>query len=92
MSIGSADRLQHPTENQAKTDDWIVDDARRCRGLLFGMLAGIAMGIEQDFAPAPAQAHLDLVSTWSAACCRRNKPPQDSALASARASALAVTF
>ena len=29
--------------------------------LLFGMVAGIAMGIEQDFALAPAHAHLNLV-------------------------------
>lgn len=29
--------------------------------LLVGMLAGIAMGIEQDFALAPAHAHLNLV-------------------------------
>jgi hypothetical protein len=29
--------------------------------LLAGMLAGIAMGIEQDFALAPAHAHLNLV-------------------------------
>jgi hypothetical protein len=29
--------------------------------LLIGMLAGIAMGIEQDFALAPAHAHLNLV-------------------------------
>ena len=29
--------------------------------LLAGMLAGIVMGIEQDFALAPAYAHLDLV-------------------------------
>jgi hypothetical protein len=29
--------------------------------LLFGMLAGIAMGIQQDFALAPAHAHLNLV-------------------------------
>jgi hypothetical protein len=28
--------------------------------LLIGMLAGIAMGIEQDFALAPAHAHLNL--------------------------------
>src|ERR1700710_1082951 len=29
--------------------------------LLIGMLAGIAMGIEQDFALAPAHAHLNLI-------------------------------
>jgi hypothetical protein len=29
--------------------------------LLIGMLAGIAMGIEQDFTLAPAHAHLNLV-------------------------------
>jgi hypothetical protein len=29
--------------------------------LLFGMLAGIAMGIQQDFVLAPAHAHLNLV-------------------------------
>jgi hypothetical protein len=29
--------------------------------LLVGMLAGIAMGIQQDFALAPAHAHLNLV-------------------------------
>jgi hypothetical protein len=29
--------------------------------LLVGMLAGVAMGIEQDFALAPAHAHLNLV-------------------------------
>ncbi|KWV54393.1 hypothetical protein AS156_00540 [Bradyrhizobium macuxiense] len=29
--------------------------------LLFGMLAGIAMGIQQDFTLAPAHAHLNLV-------------------------------
>lgn len=29
--------------------------------LLFGMVAGIAMGIEQDFTLAPAHAHLNLV-------------------------------
>ena len=29
--------------------------------LLIGMLAGIAMGIEQDFVLAPAHAHLNLV-------------------------------
>jgi hypothetical protein len=29
--------------------------------LLVGMVAGIAMGIEQDFALAPAHAHLNLV-------------------------------
>src|ERR1041385_7117153 len=29
--------------------------------LLIGMLAGIAMGITQDFALAPAHAHLNLV-------------------------------
>ncbi|KJC35459.1 hypothetical protein UP09_29810 [Bradyrhizobium sp. LTSP885] len=29
--------------------------------LLFGMLAGIAMGIEQNFTLAPAHAHLNLV-------------------------------
>jgi hypothetical protein len=29
--------------------------------LLIGMLAGIVMGIEQDFALAPAHAHLNLV-------------------------------
>ena len=29
--------------------------------LLFGMVAGIAMGIEQDFALGPAHAHLNLV-------------------------------
>jgi hypothetical protein len=29
--------------------------------LVFGMLAGIAMGITQDFALAPAHAHLNLV-------------------------------
>jgi hypothetical protein len=29
--------------------------------LLFGMLAGIAMGIQQDFVLAPARAHLNLV-------------------------------
>lgn len=29
--------------------------------LLFGMLAGIAMGIAQDFALTPAHAHLNLV-------------------------------
>jgi hypothetical protein len=29
--------------------------------LLFGMLAGIVMGIKQDFALAPAHAHLNLV-------------------------------
>lgn len=29
--------------------------------LVFGMLAGIAMGISQDFALAPAHAHLNLV-------------------------------
>jgi len=29
--------------------------------LLIGMLAGIAMGVKQDFALAPAHAHLNLV-------------------------------
>jgi hypothetical protein len=29
--------------------------------LMAGMLAGIVMGIKQDFAPAPAHAHLNLV-------------------------------
>lgn len=29
--------------------------------LLVGMLAGIAMGIQQDFALAPAHAHLNLI-------------------------------
>ena len=29
--------------------------------LLVGMLAGVAMGIEQDFALAPAHAHLNLI-------------------------------
>jgi hypothetical protein len=29
--------------------------------LLVGMLAGIAMGIEQNFVPAPAHAHLNLI-------------------------------
>ena len=36
--------------------------------LLVGMLAGVAMGIEQDFALAPAHAHLNLVGGVCSGC------------------------
>jgi hypothetical protein len=42
----------------------MIGSLMMCMGavvLLVGMLAGIAMGIEQDFALAPAHAHLNLV-------------------------------
>lgn len=35
--------------------------SRQCRDLLVGMIAGIAMGIQQNFVLAPAHAHLNLV-------------------------------
>jgi hypothetical protein len=43
---------------------WMIGSLMMCVGalvLLVGMLAGIAMGIKQDFALAPAHAHLNLV-------------------------------
>ena len=42
----------------------MIGSLMMCMGvvvLLVGMLAGVAMGIEQDFALAPAHAHLNLV-------------------------------
>jgi len=42
----------------------MIGSLMMCTGvviLLVGMLAGIAMGIQQDFALAPAHAHLNLV-------------------------------
>ncbi|WP_309774281.1 hypothetical protein [Nitrobacter vulgaris] len=35
--------------------------SRQCRDLLVGMIAGIAMGIQQNFVLAPAHTHLNLV-------------------------------
>ncbi|WP_244486230.1 cbb3-type cytochrome c oxidase subunit I [Bradyrhizobium viridifuturi] len=43
---------------------WMIGSLMMCVGvvvLLFGMLAGIAMGIQHDFTLGPAHAHLNLV-------------------------------
>ena len=63
--------------------------------LQFGMLAGIAMGIGQDFALASAQASIHRGAThWIADRGRRDGTDQAEKLCSRppRASALAVTF
>jgi hypothetical protein len=54
--------LSNETGQQAKTGDWIMDDVYE-RGGFAGSECwpGIAMGIQQNFTPAPAHAHLNLI-------------------------------
>jgi hypothetical protein len=59
--------LSLPTRLQLKAKSGgklMIGSLMMCVGsllLLVGMLAGIAMGIQQDFTLAPAHAHLNLV-------------------------------
>src|ERR1700736_6694595 len=63
MSIGPSSpagfHLPHKTRNF-----WMIGSLMMCVSvvvLLLGMLAGIAMGIQQNFTLAPAHAHLNLI-------------------------------
>jgi hypothetical protein len=64
VSPGSAERLPIPKTKQDKKERLMIGPLMMCLSvvvLLVGMLAGIAMGIAQNFVLAPAHAHLNLI-------------------------------
>jgi hypothetical protein len=65
VSSGAAKSVFNYTDGGTQTGEMgMIGSLMMCVGalvLLVGMLAGIAMGIKQDFALAPAHAHLNLV-------------------------------
>jgi hypothetical protein len=63
MSIGPSSPAGFHLPNKTR-NFWMIGSLMMCVSvvvLLLGMLAGIAMGIQQNFTLAPAHAHLNLI-------------------------------